>query len=896
MDSHDYAAVLDAISDGIVAFGMDRRIIFTNHAFDRMCGPEKTGLTYDFDEFLDAVAASPETRVSIHDALSRSEPFSCEVPVFKRSTETFCCQLDLKPMPRDDGTLLYFVGILRDVSLIKEAEARQAECEREYQFIFDNVLAGIIIHSPDSKIKFANPKAIEMFDLDPEAIIDKAADDRQWGFLRPDGSPMPNSELPFVRAMAEQAPVRGVTIGRRNPRDGKVTWALSNAFLATDDQNEVVSVLVSFTDVTRLIESEMEAQAYRERFELAARATQDVIFEWNIETGAFYANNAFETVYGYKPPDLMGRHNLDARNSVDEHQNLVRDVTLEAIASGKERFSLTHKIKRDDGSIGHIVIRAFIAHDAAGRATRVIGTATDLGQLNAALIALEESETRFRIIADTVSDVLWDHNIETGQSWVTPDWDKRLGISVDQIEFQHNHWMKEVDPADFERLASSYQHALDSGASTWEIEYQMLGSDGEKIIVSVKGSILRNADGKAYRVLGNLRDITAKRRQQEGYTRARALEAVGQLTGGVAHDFNNLLMIIQGNAELLEMSSLSDDDAESVSLINTAAQSAATLTRRLLAFSGDTRFTGTRFKITELFDTIQPLLRAALPESIAISFNVDPNIWDVDGDANGLEQAIVNLAMNSRDAMPNGGQVTISSKNVIVEDGSAPVGKDLKPGAYVVVSLFDDGKGMPADVLSKAFEPYFTTKEFGKGTGLGLSTVYGFATQSGGDVTIASGIGCGTTVTLYLPAHKDMRNFNDGSIGADDAEITVSENRILLVEDQQQVRKHVEKMLLRYGYSVASVADAGSALAILNGGGVFDLLFTDIVMPGGMNGHELATAAKLIAPRMKVLYTSGYAATAFEQIGLGDQSSINILQKPYKTAQLKAAIARALAA
>ncbi len=894
MDEALYKDMLDAISDGMVVFGTDRRITYCNQAFLDITGFERGDLDHALCGIIQGAQTDPQTSAAIDEALACGEPFDGEILNYRKSGETFWNHLTIKPVTDAAGTVTHFIGISRDVTASRSARTRFSQLERDYEFIFENVLAGIIIHDPDSRIRYINRKARDMLGLTGDAAIDRTAQDRGWQFLRPDGSMMPPEELPFNRALQERATVRGVLLGRRHPADGNVVWALCNAFLATDDDGEVAAVLVSFSDVSRLIESEQSARAYRERFELAARASQDVIFEWNIETGAFFANEAFSKVYGYDPPEIMGPHNLNARHTLEADQNVVQDMTLEAIASGKQRFSINHKINRPDGSIGHIVIRAFIVRNPEGEALRVIGTATDIGQLTAALAALEESEMRFRIIADTVSDILWDHNFETGQSWITPDWGAKLGMDAQPAPFKPSHWTDLISPADLRATFQSYREALKSDATQWEKEYQMVGADLQKIDVAVKASILRHPDGRAYRVLGSVRDVTAIKRQQEGYTRSRALEAVGQLTGGIAHDFNNLLMIIQGNAELLGMSALVGEDAESVALISRAAESAATLTKRLLAFSGQTRFQASCVDIAALLESMWPLLRAGLPESISLTTSICEDIWDPNVDPNALEHAIINLAMNAKDAMPNGGEISIVCENHVVTDDMVPNASGLAPGRYVLLSLSDTGSGMSAAVLAKAFEPYFTTKEFGKGTGLGLSTVYGFATQSNGNVTIYSEEGRGTTVNLYLTACPDCTVPKpDAAVEAERVDAS-RQKRILVVEDQPEVRAHVERLLSRLGYAVVSASDAVSALAILKQEQPFDLLYTDIVMPGGMNGQELGKAAEEIAPQMRVLYTSGYPAGAFEHLGLEDQSSITILRKPYKADQLKEAIAKAL--
>ena len=900
MDIAVYRHILDDVSDGVVVFDQYRQIIYANPAFACMSGGESGALDESRLAFMQGPDSDASVSIAISSAIDQVIAQGCEycdeVLSTRKSGDVFWNRVTFKPVESEAGDRPRFVGFFRDITERKQAENRAVELERDYRFIAENVLSGIIIHNPDSSIRYINPKAREMLGLGKGEAEGKTSEERGWEILRPDGTQMPREERPFFRALAEHSTVRGVLLGYRNPSEGRVIWALCDAFLATDADGDVAAVLVSSADVTRLIESEREVAAYRERFELAARASQDVIFEWNIATGDFFANEAFEKVYGYAPPETMGPHNLDARSTLEPYQHVVRDVTLAAILSNTERFSVDHMIVRPDGSVGHVIIRAFIVRDEQGAAIRVIGTATDVGHLTEALLALEQSEARFRIIADTVSDVLWDHNFETGETWMTPDWAKRLNLDANIVAHSHDRWMSLVHPADRTRLLDSYNAVLASSATRWDIEYQLIGHNRQRVDVAVKASIMRDADGKPQRVLGNVRDISGMKRQQEGYTRARALEAVGQLTGGVAHDFNNLLMIIQGNAELLGMSALQGDDAESVALISRAAESAADLTRRLLAFSGQTRVASNNVDLAEFLDTTWPLLRAGLPESINLVRHLADDVRQPEVDANSLEQALVNLAMNARDAMPNGGTLTIACENHEVIVDSLPNSLGLRPGHYVVLSVSDNGSGMSPEVQGRAFEPYFTTKEFGKGTGLGLSTVYGFAVQSGGTATIQSEEGQGTTVSLYLPTCNEPSQEKPRAAAISQVKDEAAGlRRILVVEDQPEVRAHVVKLLTRLGYEVVSAENAVAALAIMDEGQTFDLLFTDIIMPGGMNGQELSTAVQAIDPYIKVLFTSGYPATAFEHLGFADQNAINLLRKPYRTAELKEAIARTLA-
>jgi signal transduction histidine kinase len=531
--------------------------------------------------------------------------------------------------------------------------------------------------------------------------------------------------------------------------------------------------------------------------------------------------------------------------------------------------------------------------DETGKALRIIGTATDVGQLTDAIRALEASEERFRIIADTVSDVLWDRDFDTNTMWVTPNWPDRLDVAIDPNVNQERFFLDHVEPEDASRVKRSFLEAIKSGALEWEIQYVLIGSDGAKIDLAVKAAILRHSDGRAHRMLGNARNVTIEKRQQEGSSRARALEAVGQLTGGVAHDFNNQLMIIQGNAELLGMSQLDEDQGESVDLINQACSSAADLTRRLLSFSRQSHLQTGSIDLDKLIPNTVALLRAGIPESIKVECKLPADIWQVKADANALEQAIVNLAVNARDAMPRGGGIVISCENRRVSQDIGPFSSELEPGDYVAVSVTDNGEGMPPEVLAKVFEPFYTTKDVGKGTGLGLSTVYGFAKQSNGKVTIYSEPGEGTTVNLYLPRFRQAGVEEVPEPSVEEAELEAGQ-RILLVEDQPEVMAHVEKLLTRMGYVVTAASNGKEALSLMFSGKEFDLLFTDVILPGGMNGQQLAEEVRNVDARVKVLFTSGYPAFAFEHLGLEEIDNLRLLRKPYRSADLKAVLSEML--
>ena len=476
-----------------------------------------------------------------------------------------------------------------------------------------------------------------------------------------------------------------------------------------EDDRRITGIARDVTEETKAAQQLFEE---KQRFELAARATQDVIFEWNIETGAYWANEAFGTVYGYPAPSHISLEALEELSAVEADHDLVRRVTLEAIESGRKRYSVDYRFNRSDGSRGRAAVRGFVVRDETGKALRIIGTATDVGQLTDAMHALEASEERFRMIADTVSDVLWDRNFDTDTMWVTPDWPDRLRVAIDPDVTQEQFFSENVEPEDASRVEMSFLEAIKSDAAQWEIQYALVGSDGASIDLAVRAAILRHPNGRVHRMLGNARNVTVEKRQQEGYSRARALEAVGQLTGGVAHDFNNQLMIIQGNAELLEISELDEDQKESVAMINQACSSAADLTQRLLSFSRQSHLETGRINLNKLIANTVALLRAGIPESIKIRCKVPADMWQAKADANALEQAIVNLALNARDAMPRGGDIVISCENRRFSRDTEPFASELEPGDYALVSVTDNGDAR-VKVLFTSGYPAFAFEHLG---------------------------------------------------------------------------------------------------------------------------------------------------------------------------------------
>ena len=501
-----------------------------------------------------------------------------------------------------------------------------------------------------------------------------------------------------------------------------------------------------------------------------------------------------------------------------------------------------------------------------------------LDRLEATMNELRASEARFRSVIDrspsaiSVKDARGRYVMvnRTAAEWMGRDPALILDKTPAEI----------LGAGLVERALDQDRRVRESGEVLVE-EHEFTYADGavRRIVVTKFPVPLR--DGSEIGVGGIFTDVTEMRATADQLRHAQKMEAVGQLTGGVAHDFNNLLTVVLGNLELLRDGAGADRAGRPfIDIAIRAGERGAELTQRLLAFSRRHPLRPAATDVNAAIAGAIELIRRTLREDIALSTALDHGTWRALVDPGQLENALVNLAVNAQDAMPAGGELTIESGNVRLDTDYARRNAEVPSGDYVMIAVTDSGIGMPQDVLRRAFEPFFTTKVVGKGSGLGLSMIYGFAKQSGGHVKIYSEVGHGTTVRIYLPRlAADDEEDAPAPAAAAPARATGGET-ILAVEDDPDVRQYVTHALRRAGYAVLEAENGPAALEILEGGIPIDLLFTDVIMPGGMNGRDLADRAAAIRPRLKVLFSSGYSENAIIHHGRLDKG-VSFLGKPY---------------
>lgn len=497
-------------------------------------------------------------------------------------------------------------------------------------------------------------------------------------------------------------------------------------------------------------------------------------------------------------------------------------------------------------------------------------------------VAFRKSEERFRYVSKATNDAIWDWDLTTNAIWWSKGFETLFGYRRAEVEPTIASWTNRIHPEDREKVVSAVHRKIDGKGSNWEAEYRYRRKCGSYAHVLDRGYILRDGAGKAVRMIGGMADLTKHKELESQLLQTQKTEAIGRLAGGVAHDFNNLLTVINGGSEML-MSMIAANDPKRPLLadICDAGERAANLTRQLLAFSRKQMLSPRVLDLNAVVSRMERILLRLIGEDIQFICDLEPTLWQVTVDPGQLEQIIVNLAINARDALPTGGRVIVKTSNLEIREGMHEARLGAKPGPYVILTVSDTGCGMPPEVVSRLFEPFFTTKEIGKGTGLGLATVFGVVKQSNGLIDVRSEVGSGTTFRILLPAVLKQ--------GAPSAPVDELVQRgsevVLLVEDEDAVRRVAKRILQTHGYHVLEANNGREALRQIESHATpIDLLVTDVVMPE-MGGHELVEQLRQRPGGPKVLFMSGYTDDAVLRRGIF-RATDAFLQKPFTPQQL----------
>jgi signal transduction histidine kinase/CheY-like chemotaxis protein len=743
----------------------------------------------------------------------------------------------------------------------------------------------------DTDLRFT---AIGIEAPDPDQVGLSYMGKRRWEVA--DTSQAPEKWANHQRDLLAHKPFRDFRYSRLGP-DGEMHHLSINGVPVYDDAGRFAGYRGTGHEITKDVVAELELRQAKERAEQAETLLRDavdsvsegfVIYDredrfvmCNQNYRQIYAENAALLVPGASFEDIVRRA---AANNGGHHQ-----------AQGHDGEWLAERLRHHreaSGAIEQCLANGswILVTDRRMKNGGIVGLRIDITALKQAQAALYDSQERLERAQEIANVGSWELDVASGQ-YVWSRQLYRIRRRPDDFQPTRLSVAGSLHPDDTP-TASQWLADLVAGRERRPIEVRDRGPNGELRVLRIEGRSLIGAGGTVHRLAGTIQDVTELRLIQRQLLQAQKMEAIGGLTGGLAHDFNNVLGIIIGNLELLLP--LIGTDAAASELCDEALDGAgrcADLIRRLLAFARRQPLRPERIDANALISEVTLLLGRTLGEGIMLNLVLDPALWPVTADHAQLEAALVNLATNARDAMPKGGKLDVVTRNVELDASYAELYPGVRPGAYGLIEVSDTGTGIAPEIIGQIFEPFFTTKGQGKGTGLGLSMAYGFAQQSGGHLAVFSEPGLGATFRLYLP--RSEHGAIAHSIRSELDPMAGGEEIVLVVEDNAQLRRTVALQLADLGYHVWEAEHAEAALRILTDRDQVDLLFSDVMMPGAMDGLDLAAQATLLRPGLRVLLTSGFLGVHATGTRMYD-CHFPLLSKPYRRDDLARAVREAL--
>jgi PAS domain S-box-containing protein len=778
------------------------------------------------------------------------------------------------PLRDDIGAVGYVVSVGLDITQRKQAEEALRESRALLRAVIDAVPATIRVKDRNLRYVLVNQALATYHNLPVAAFEGKEPAD----FYSQAYAAEVRARDARIIATGEPAGLHEVDY---TENDGRVTTWLSTSVPLRDDSGAVKYVVGVTLDITKRKLAEQKLGESERRMRHLVESAGVVPYTWDIEARRYsYIGPQVERLFGHSPAQWMDTAKWMQILHPDDRARVA--CKLQEFLRQPADGSMEYRMLKPDGSVVWVRDIIQIENDENGRQVGY-GTVVDVTDSKLREGQLLESEHRLRHLVESAGVLPYTWDIEAQRySYIGPQIEKLFGHSAEQWTNQALS-LDTVHPDDRARVKAWMQDSSENLRDS-SLEYRLLRPDGSAIWVREIIKIETDQNGRLVGY-GTVVDVTDSKLREGQLLQAQKMEAVGQLTSGIAHDFNNLLMIVTVNLDML-LPRLDANDPLARELAEAALAAGVDggeLTRQLLTYARKQPMQAVSVDLNALVTRSAGLLRRTLSNIVDIETVLAPDLWPIESDPAQLEAALTNLAINARDAMPMGGRLTIATANLHFEGQSAAANGEFKPGDYVVLAVADTGSGIPPDIIGRVFEPFFTTKATGKGSGLGLSMIYGFAKQSDGHVEIESEVDRGTTVRLYLP--RATRVPARAPAPARRSEPTAAAGElILVVEDNATVRKSVVRQLHKLGYRTLEAEDGQEALAILERDPRIDLLFSDVVMPGGMSGRQLAAAVRRRRPDLRILLTSGFPDKAGD--ARAGERKEPVLSKPYRQRDL----------
>lgn len=883
-------AVLENIHDGVVACDADGNLSLFNRAARQFHGVDSKPIPPEqwADEF-DLFEADGETplsmaRVPLYRALNGETVEDQEMVIAPNDQPACFIVANATVMLNSKGKKIGAVASMQDVTHARNSAYKIAEADAKFRAIFDHTFQFCGLLDVDGIMLEANQTALDFGGFDRDTVAGKLLWETPWW---PDDDAIKSRMKDAIRSAAAGNFER-YEVNAKSGQGDLIPIDFSLKPIMDADGN-VINLIAEGRDISERRKAEQALRRNQAELELIFNGIPMWIFFKDDKNTILRLNQSAADSLGKTVEDVEGLNTYDL---YPEFAKKYHDDDLAVIRSGQPKLGIVEEYVTDEGHRGWVRTDKVPYIDPETGNRFVFVASSDITSEKVAVEGLRDSETRYRNLYNATPTMLHSVDGDGKLLSVSDYWLERLGYERDEVIGR-----KSTDFLTPESAARAMKNVMPQQSETGnckDIEHQMQTKSGEIVDVLLSAVAEHDPDGNLVSAMAVLTDITDRKIVERQFLQAQKMESVGQLTGGLAHDFNNLLGVVLGNLQLIERSVEDEKSLRRIAAASAAVEKGAELTRRLLAFSRKQKLEAELVDPTPLVAGMSDMLHRVLGEKVSLQCTLADNLPNIRTDAAQLESALLNLAVNARDAMPTGGKLTLETEFIILDDDYVANVDGLAAGAYVMIAVTDTGEGIPADKLEKVFEPFFTTKEVGSGTGLGLSMVYGFTKQTGGYTRIYSEVGHGTTVRLYLPVDANVaekavhdRQAISASIADGNGEL------ILVVEDQEDVRDMAAALLEDLGYRVVTANCGNTALNLLAERTDIDLMFTDMVMPGGMDGSQLASHARRVYPNMPTVFTTGYADAAVLRDGQ-ITSSKNLVTKPYRRSDLASKIGAAL--